>query len=113
MSTKTWKEANAALPAAQQEQMEPLPAKPGVLSVMDALLSPLVAGNYLPTADDIREARATVERLAEAATELSCDLEHSIALANFGEANTVKAGHPIRVALDKLDEALAAFRGEA
>lgn len=83
--------------------------KVDVLAVMDAA----TMGMDDAVGDDLREARAAVAELIAAAQELSCDLEHSIALANFSEADTVKAEHPIRVALDKLDAALARVGGAA
>ena len=58
------------------------------------------------TAAGIREQANAVAELVEACRELSADLEHAIGLANLERAGTVSDGHPIRVALNRVDAAL-------
>lgn len=61
-----------------------------------------------------RESQAAIAAIAaliEASRELSADLEHSIGLANFGASGTVRDDHPIRLALNRMDAALARVGG--
>ena len=57
-------------------------------------------------ADDLRKVELALKPLLKAGRQLSADLEHAIAVANFGSPETVTADHPIRRALDEFDAAI-------
>ncbi len=57
-------------------------------------------------ADDLRKVELALGSMFKAGRQLSADLEHAIAIANFGNPETVTTDHPIRKALDEFDAAL-------
>jgi len=64
-------------------------------------------------ADDLDKVELALVALLDSGRALSADLEHAIAVANFGSPETVTVDHPIRQALDTFDSALDNCRGES
>lgn len=64
-------------------------------------------------ADDLDNVELALVALLDSGRALSADLEHVIAVANFGSPETVTVDHPIRRALDTFDAALDRCRGES
>lgn len=81
-----------------------------VLAVIDREIA-RAGGAAYPDGRELIEVRAAMVKVIEASRVLSADLEHAIALANFHKAGTVSDSHPIRVALNHLDTALACVGG--
>lgn len=64
-------------------------------------------------ADDLDKVQLALVALLDSGRTLSADLEHAIAVANFGNPEAVTVDHPIRRALDTFDAALDLCRGES